>query len=533
MYRRLLFLLMAVVLPTALMTACVAATPEVITEEPTVVEEEPPVVEEEPTVVEEETAAPELQVLGIAFDTEIHHLDPTAPPSGHEEYLHRMTVGESLAQYGFDEKLEVIPWLAESWNWIDDTTLAFTLRQGVQFHNGKELTTEDVKYTYERILDEELGSRFRSYLTAIEEIVVVDDYHGEFKLAYPYAPFERLALHIPFIVPEGSGDEMQTNPIGTGPFKFQEYVKGEKIIYVRNEDYWQAGKPILDQVEIHFQPEYQSRLAALLAGDVDLLFQVDPADVPKLEQEEGVDITANQLLGTFYVGFNHSRSPFNDVNFRQAVRYALDKDLILEAGQAGLGVTKDIQEPFQSEFYTEDFNYERDLDKAREYLEKSGYDGEELELSVPDDPREGPIGETVAFCLEEVGINVKVYRPPLAEYIDKVFVREDFDFMNCGYGNYPDPDFYHYAYFHSEGSNNWFSYSNPVVDQLLDEGRTTLDLDKRKEIYYELFRILSVEDVVVVSMAQSYRPMAIRTYVHGYIWNPLIHADLRNVWIEK
>jgi ABC-type transport system substrate-binding protein len=219
------------------------------------------------------------------------------------------------------------------------------------------------------------------------------------------------------IVPAGSGDEMKTHPIGTGPFKFKEWVKGEKAVYVKNEDYWQPGIPLLDEVTYQFQTEYQTRLASLRAGDSDVILVAQPSDVAALEKEPGIEISPNLLLGTFYVGFQTQTPPFDDVNMRQAVRYAIDKQLVMDTAQAGQGAVKDIMEAMDTPFYTTKFNYNRDLGKVQEFLENSGYDGEEVELTIPNTPREGPAGDAVAFALSEAGINVKPNKLPVPEFV--------------------------------------------------------------------------------------------------------------------
>ena len=514
--------------------ACATPTPEIVKEIVTEKVIETKIVKE--TVVVEKvvtpTPVPVPQVLRIAVEAEPRVLDPTAPAEGIGDLVTRSTVCESLLDYSFDGKMEIQPELATDWEWMDDTTFAFTLRQEVKFHNGKELTMEDVKYTFERIANEEVGSRYHSYVSPIKEIEIVDDYHGIIKLEKPYAPLVTYVLEYIMIVPKGSNDELKTHPIGTGPFKFKEWVKGEKAIFVKNEDYWQPGKPKLDEVVFQFQPEYQTRLTSLRARDTDIVTELVPSDVATLEKESEINISQNLELCSFYVGFSVTHPPFDDVNMRQAVRYAIDKQLVLDTGLAGQSRTKDIQEPPSSSCYTDEFDYDRNLDKAKEYLDKAGYDGSEVELVVPNTPREGPFGDAVAFSLTEAGINAKSVKLPVAEYIDRVFVKRDFPFMVCGYGDVPDPDFFHYAYFHSEGSMNLWGYNNPTVDQLLEEGRATPDMTRRKEIYKELFEILMTEDVPVVSLVQAWRAMGERSYVKDFKWNAVPQIDLHDAYLE-
>jgi peptide/nickel transport system substrate-binding protein len=499
--------------------------------------EEPAVEEEDEAATEEveETEPPteeEKMVLRVGFEGEPVHIDPTSPSHDLAEYA-AYPVAEALLEYSYDGEMEIVPSLAEDWEWLDDTTFQFNLREGVKFHNGDDLTVDDVKYTIERIKDPETGSKFASFLEPVEEVEKVDDYTGILHLSYPYAPLETYVLQKIWIVPEGSGEELKTNPVGTGPFKFSEWVQGEKIIYVKNEDYWKSGKPHLDELVYQFFPSYSTMLSSFRAGDTDIITWLKNVDADPLE-EEGFVIEGKPLYGNFYVGFNVTYPPFDNPKVREAIKYAVDKQLALDTGQAGLGLTVDLNWTPDSPWYTDEFNYERDLDRARALLEEAGYpDGLEEKLYIPDTPAEGPIGEAVSFALSEIGIELEPVKMPVADYIDVVWVRGDYGAMICGYSGVPDPDFFDYSYLHTDGSNPIFKYSNPEVDALLEEAQKPLGFEERKALYDDVARIAWHEDVVQVWLINEYRVVSIQPYVKDWLWNKAKFYEYEDVMVEK
>ena len=477
--------------------------------------------------------AQEKMVLHVGLEGEPTHLDPQSPPEDLSEYC-TMPIADALVEYAYDGSMEVVPNLATEWEWVDGVTLKFKLREGVKFHNGREMVADDVKFSFERVMDPETASVRKSYLDVLDSVEVVDDYNGIFHLKESFAPFETYILQKIPIVPKEAAADLKTHPVGTGPFKFQEWVQGEKLVLVKNEDYWKEDKPYLDELVFQFMTNYPSLLSSFRAGNTDIITWLNNADAEPLEKE-GFVIDGMPLYGWFYIGFNTEYPPFDDPKVRQAFKYAVDKQLVLDTAQMGLGLTGDINEGPDSPWYTDEFNYERDVEKAKEILAEAGFpDGLEAEFMVPHTPAEGPIGEAVAASVAEAGITLKINKLPPAEYIDAVFVRRDYPGpMICGYSGVPDPDFFDYNYLHSNGSWGVFNYSNPEVDKLLEEGRTTLDFENRKEIYQEVFRKAWAEDAVQVWLINEYRMVALQPYVKNWKWNKAKFYEYEDVIIEK
>jgi peptide/nickel transport system substrate-binding protein len=473
------------------------------------------------------------QVLRVGLDGEPTHLDPTAPSEDLVEYTSSQPIFDALLEYSYDGKMTVVGNLAESWEWVDPQTFKFTLRKGVKFHNGKELTTADVKYTFDRIKDPKTGSRIAAYLDAVKEVEVVDDSTGIIHLSYPFAPLETYVLEKVYIVPEGAGDTLRTAPVGTGAFKFKEWVSGEKVVLVKNTDYWKPGKPMLDELVFQFFPQYQTALNSFRAGNTDIILWLNNADADPLKKEAGVRIEEMGLYGNFYIGFNMTQEPFNNQKVREAIKYGVDKALVLDRAQMGYGSTVDINESPDSPFYVPDFNYKRDVEKAKQLLAEAGYpNGFSADLIIPLTPTEGPIGEAAAFSLSEIGLNITPVKLKVPEYIDQVFTRKDYPFMVCGYAGVPDPDFFDYTYLHSKGSTNVFHYNNPQVDDLLTKARSDPNMENRKQLYKQVFDLAYNQDVVIVWLINEYRFTAIRDNVKDFKWNKSKLYEYEDVTIQ-
>ncbi len=229
--------------------------------------------------------------------------------------LMRDTSAFRLRELVFDGLVEMqpdytlAPSLAESWENPDELTWIFNLREGVKFHNGDELTAEDVKFTFDTILDEAFASPSRAFFTPIQSIDVVDDYTVQFTLDQPYGPFlSYLTMPIvPKAVAEADPEAFSNNPIGTGPFKFVEWKRGDSISLAANDDYWN-GRPKLDGIELNVVPDNTARVVALESGDLDLVQSpLSPQDVKRMETTEGFTVNRTPAAGYTYVNLELRR----------------------------------------------------------------------------------------------------------------------------------------------------------------------------------------------------------------------------------
>ncbi len=403
----------------------------------------------------------------------------------------------------WDEELNVQPLVAEDYE-LTEEVFTFYLREGVKFHDGKELTAEDVKYTFDTIRDPDFEARNLPLYEPVAEIEIVDDYTVKFHLSEPNAPLIYY-LHVGIIpkhIAEEEGDEyLQTNPVGAGPFEFVEWSPNDYIELKANDDYWD-GRPHIDKIMFKPIPEDVTRRVELETGGVHIAFPVPPEDVERMQEDPDVDLQEQPGSGFEYISFDHTQPPFDDVRVRQAIAYAIDREEIIDHVYWGL---RDVAySPIipQSWGHNPDVHkFEFNPEKARELLEEAGYeDGFEIDLKISESDPRREISEILQYELDDFGIDITITEQEWGAFYDDI-LNMDFDMYILGWGAQTDPDRGLYRQFHSdnfppEGANRQ-RYSNERVDELLDLARTTMDVEQRKQYYYEIQEILAEDQSYV------------------------------------
>ncbi|MEV8136389.1 ABC transporter substrate-binding protein [Microbacterium aurantiacum] len=411
-----------------------------------------------------------------------------------------------------DENLEMQPALAESWEVSDDQlTWTFDLRDGVTFHDGSEFTSEDVVYSYRRIIDEELANAWK--FAAVTDITAPDDDTVVITVAQPtpnllsnLGGFKGMAIVQQENVESG---DITTAPIGTGPFSVTGYSSGDRITLAANSDYW-GGAPELAGLEYRFISEPATALAALRAGDIHWTDVVPPQQVSELESDDTVQLGLTPSSDYWYLALNEAREPWSDVRVRQALAYAIDRDAIVQAVSYGTAALNQLAIPEQSVWYTEYDEYSTDLDTAQALLDEAGFTGGTLDLLATSDyPETVTAAQIIASNLEPLGIDVEIRQPDFSTWLDEQNTG-NFDMLMMGWLGNIDPDDFYYAQHHTDGASNAQKYSNTEVDALLDAGRIETDPEARKELYAQAATIIADE----VSYIYLYNPSVIQ------VWSP-------------
>lgn len=397
----------------------------------------------------------------------------------------------------------IVPDLAERWEIPSPTVYVFHLRRGVRFHDGSELTAEDVKYTYDTIIDPAFGSPDQATFRVVRSITAVDKYQVRFELREPSAPF--LSGLIRGIVPKAYAQANPANvnlrPIGSGPFKFVEWVPNTRIVLEANKDYY-GGAPKIDRLTLLPIPDTTVRVLQLETGEIDVVFSFAPS-TQILKAIAGRKYNVYELKGSTanFVQLNVNRKPLDDKRVRQAIAYAIDRKQIARFIYLNMSVSGASPILPSSSFYednVEKFDY--NPDRARQLLREAGLaDGFTIELESVADLERQQYSELIQRQLARVGIKVNL-KPREAVTIIRDWVTANYDMITFGLGNEPDPDTILYRRFHSSmippaGVNA--NYKNPRVDQLLDEARRTTDPNRRKQLYSQAQKII-VEDVPII-----------------------------------
>jgi peptide/nickel transport system substrate-binding protein len=532
--------------------ACTPETPETIRETVVVEKEVVKTVEVEREVVATVEVAKEVTrvvekevvvtpdpvkrggVLVIAINRELTAMDPH---KSSESAIRMITqqIFDTLVRYD-GEDMNIVPLLAESWEQPNDTTYIFHLREGVKFHDGSEMTADDVKFSLDRVRDEETASPWQGLLASIDEVVVDDARTVTVKLSYPNAPLLGYLAHFgTAIVPKAyveSGGNLELNPVGTGPFKLESFSALEAVL-VRNDDFWIEGLPYLDGMRIIVNADENARAAALRSGTADFL-QRAPQPFLGIFAKEGFKVVSDSVGNFRYITFNTEREPLDDWRVRQAIAWALDRDEIQYASVEGLGVPLDggpippghwaaLPEPC----------FTQDYDKARQLLEEAGYpEGFTLPFMIGPWQEYQRAIEVISEQLAPLGIQVEINLVETAVFLENRS-SGNFTAYILGFSGQVDPDQF-MDRFRSNGKDNYTNWGNEDFDALADAGVATIDREERKEIYWEAQRLLCEQSPMVFLHVPPFFDV-MKQDVMGYdhmMFSEDYHG-LRNIWLDR
>jgi peptide/nickel transport system substrate-binding protein len=417
-------------------------------------------------------------------------------------------IAEKLIQNAlirYDEKtLQPVPALATDWRTEADAKVwIFKLRQGVRWHDGTPFTAEDVKFTFDTIMNKDVRARMRGNMGPLETIEVLDPATVKFTFKESFAPFPVMVGYNTGILPRhvmagqdpNNPAEFLKRPIGTGPFRFKESVSGSHLLVEANPDYWE-GRPQLDTVVLKVVPDVNAQIAQLKSGDLDLAL-IQPKNIAALEGDPNVAVTTARQVNYFYVSLNGRDPMFADVRIRQALNHAVDKQAIIRAVLRGRGevATGPISPVLAWAYSREVRQYPYDVARAKTLLDEAGWrpgpdgvrqkDGQRLTITLT--TSRGVLdGEQLATVVQQylqaVGVESKINVVEFGQLWTGWFKGEfqaDVEYLITP----PDPDLY--GALSCQAPLNRFFYCNPKVDQLLAQGRATADLKARAVVYHE------------------------------------------------
>lgn len=435
----------------------------------------------------------------------------------------------------FSRTGEIVMGVAESYDISDDgLEYTFYLREGVKFHDGHELTADDVIYTLER--DQQVAPHAETFYKIIEEMEAVDKYTVVLRLSdRDSLLLFNLARPDSVVIPEGAGDELKDQPNGTGPFKFVEWVPGDHVTLERFADYYgvdQEGNklPYLDEVIFKWIQDPAVQLAALEAGDVDVIHRADIfADADRIEAAPEFKVIASVTTSNNILSTNNSREPFNDKRVRQAMSYAINREELNEACYFGRGIPMGSHmSPVNPNYVDLTWLYPYDPDKAQELLAEAGYPNgfkSTLQLAQPY-ANYRCLGEIIAAQLAEVGIELEISLIEWGQWIDRVFLNSEYDLTVMGHGEAFDIDIY-------TKPTYYFQYHNPWFNEIIRKAKRTPDPVEQKKLYAIAQWILA-DDAVNGFLFIGPLLVAMKEEVMNW-WEglPVPCADVTEVWIAQ
>ena len=418
------------------------------------------------------------------------------------------------------EDLTFEPSLATDWTTSEDgLTWTFTLRDDVTFHDGTALDAEDVAYSYNRIIDEELANAFR--FANVESVEATDPQTVTINLTTPtpnllsnIGAFKGMA-----ILPSGAAEDydLSTTAVGTGPFTLDSVDAGG-VELGRFEDYW-GEAPDVEGVDIQYVTESAAALTALRNGDIHWTDNVPPQDAESLEADESVEVGRTGSTDYLYTAFNQTRPPFDDPRVRRAIALAIDREALVEAASFGAGSVNQTAIPEDSFWSSEYAPYTQDLEEAKRLLEEAGVPNLEFEVLIPDTaPENEAIAEVMASQLAQIGVTMTPDVQPTSTFFERQG-SGDFDAFSWSWVGNLDPFDYYHAQHITGGNFNFQGYSNPEVDELLTQAAAETDQDARAELYEQATKLI-VDDV---SYLYLYNPDVVQAWtpaVEGYEVRP-------------
>jgi peptide/nickel transport system substrate-binding protein len=462
--------------------------------------------------------------LDIAVDTAPAGLDPHIITAFNSVMIVQGNIYQGLTT--IDANLTVQPGLATSWEVSEDgLTYTFHLAQGVTFHDGSTFDAEDAAASLRRVQSADIASPLASRISPVKGIEVVDPATLKLTLDAPFAPLLSSLEGIAMVPAEMEKDKeaLQKAPDGTGPFQFVEWQPNGYILLKKFDHYRETGKPAIDEVKFAFVPEAATRQVGLISGEYDLLPAVDPATALQLQGQPGVTLQDTRDLAYLLVGMNVSRPPFDNAKVREAVNYLLDRDEIIQGALFGAGVPAGPLSPALKDWAlpVSDFPcYSHDVDKAKALLAEAGV-ATPVKVGLNVLPRQDArdIAQIVQQELAAGGIEVELKNQEIGDFVQS-WKNSDFDMFASANGGNPDPDQYFYRTFYTGGSTNVFKYSDPQVDKLLDQGRTSTDMATRKDAYDQVQKILAC-DGPILHIAYANLTTAVGPKLHGYVIHPM------------
>ena len=431
--------------------------------------------------------------LILARAGEVTNLDPHKVPAFTSARVFELVYSYLMR---LDENLGVQPELAESMPTTssDGKQVTVKIRKNVKFHNGDPLTSADVKYTFDRIIEPKTAAVARSFFADVENIGAPDDTTVVFNLKNPNAALVAYMAHpnsgiVSKKIGEANSDlSKKETAIGSGPFKLAEWVPDNYMRFEANKSYYVEGQPYVDGIRINVVPDETSLAATLRTKAADMAIITNANVARSLRSESGIVLSAKPSLSYNLLFLNTKRKPFDNVKVRQAIAYAIDRKAIIDAVAFGEGEVTGPIAPALANYALPTSQYPlytRDVAKAKQLLQEAN--AGPVSFTIMTSTTEPSYGkdeaQLVQAQLAEAGITVKIETIEFTQYVDR-WLKADFDMATGLNGGGPDPDFYVFRYFTDDGNLNFVtSWKNPTSSDAIKQARATTDVGKRKELY--------------------------------------------------
>ncbi|AMQ05509.1 ABC transporter substrate-binding protein [Sporosarcina psychrophila] len=487
-------------------------------------------------------------------------LDPINVTDG-ESIRVTHAIFETLFEY--DEKLELQPKLAESFETADDGLMwTIHLKNGIKFHDGTDFNADAVVFNFDRWMDPQnpyhIGDfTYYPFLYGgfkgepnhkIEHVKAIDNSTVEIKLIEKTAPFISY-LAIPMFgmaspaAIEKYNEKFIEHPVGTGPFEFESWTRNDKIVLKANENYYIEGQPLLDKIIFTVLPDNSARLNGLLSGEVDIIDGMNPSDADTVEANDSLKLVKRPSFNNGFMVFNTEKAPFDNVKVRQAINMAIDKKGLVDAFYNGYAEVAKNPIPPSLWGYNDDIvDYPYNPEDAKKLLVEAGYpDGFKTEIWAMSNPRPympQPLktAEVIQANLQAIGIEAEIKTYEWATYLEKTGNGEHTMAMYGWTGVMADPDNFLSPNLSSTNTekpaSNRAFYKNEEFTSLLQQARETFDQEERIKLYKKAQEIFH-EDAPWVTIAHTTPPIGLADYVEGFEAHPMENDNFAKIYLNK
>lgn len=458
-----------------------------------------------------------LRVVGTDWASEQQSVDPLIN-NNVADLMRLTTIYEKLVD--LDNGYQPIPVLAESWESAENGKVwTFHLRKGVKWHDGRDFTAKDVLWTMKRVLDPKLDSGAAATLGMIdpEKMEAVDDHTVRFTLKSPTVEFPVLiSSKYTALVPDGMDrDVMQKKPVGTGSYMVDEFTPGPKFVAKRNPNYWKAGLPKAECIELSGITESVARVAALQSGQADLLIFLEPSATATLAADPNITLLKSPGGSVVTLSMWVDTPPFDKLQVRQAMKLVVDRQKVVEAALLGVGAPGNDNPvaPSSPDAYRSDV-IARDVEKAKALLAEAGYpDGFSVDLYTSDSiSTMVPVAQLYQQMAADAGIKVNIVMSPADSYWNEIWLKRPF--ITSNWGGRPTAEALSIAYLSKAQfpETHWYRAD---YDALIEKANGTVDAEERRKLFQEAQRLLAEEGGVIVPAFASVSA-ALRKGCSGY-----------------
>ena len=445
-------------------------------------------------------------IAGLGHGSTTDSLDPG---SWENDFMISLTQAYNNYLTEIDNRGNLIGELAESWEASPDAkSWRFTLRSGVEFHNGKSLSAEDVVASFNHHRGENTKSAAKAIISGITDIKT-DGNALVFNLSSGNADFPYIVsdYHLP-ILPSVDGKPDWQSGVGTGGYTLAAYDPGVKAVLKRNPNYWKAGRAHFDEVELITIPDVTARNNALITGEIHFMDRCDLKTLHLLSRKKGITVEELSGTGHYSIPMRTNLKPFDDNNVRMALKHGLDRQKILDTilrGHGSLGNDHPIGA--NQRYHNSDLPQRAyDPDKSKYYLKQAGLSSLDIDLSAADAAFGGAVDAAVLYRehAAKAGININVVREPNDGYWSNVWNNDNAGWCMCYWGGRPTEDWMFSTAYAEAADWNDTSWKHPRFNELLVSARSELDENKRREMYHEMQRLVSDEGGVVIPVFNNY-----------------------------